>query len=99
LSHIFSTDEIRANVEPIAKEYGVERVLLFGSYARGEATDESDIDLRIDKGRITGLFRLCGFHYDLEQKFGIQVDVLTTGALDEEFLQEISSEEILIYEE
>lgn len=35
---IYTIDEIRSNISPIAKKYGVERVYLFGSYARGEAT-------------------------------------------------------------
>jgi predicted nucleotidyltransferase len=98
MPHIFSTDEIRAKVEPIAQEYGVERVMLFGSYARGEATEESDIDLHIDEGRIHGYIQLSGFHLALEDHFGIPVDVLTTGGLDEEFLQDIAKEEILLYE-
>ena len=38
-----------------AKEYGAERVHLFGSYACGDMTGNSDIDLRIDKGSIRGL--------------------------------------------
>lgn len=46
--------EIRKFVSKRAEEYGAERVYLFGSYARGEATENSDIDLHIDKGRIRG---------------------------------------------
>ena len=42
--------------------------LLFGSYARGEATPGSDIDLRIDKGRIRGL-EFAGFLGDLQDAF------------------------------
>ena len=52
-----SVSDIRAIVDPIARAYGAERIFLFGSYARGEATPESDIDLRIDKGTIRGLRR------------------------------------------
>lgn len=47
---IYSIDEIKKIISPIASRYGVERVFLFGSYARGEATEESDLDFRIDKG-------------------------------------------------
>ena len=52
--HIYTIDEIRGIVSEIAKQYGVEQVSIFGSYARGEARLDSDIDLRIDKGRIRG---------------------------------------------
>jgi Predicted nucleotidyltransferases len=42
-------EEIKAVVEPIARKYGVERVYLFSSYARGDMTENSDVDLRVDK--------------------------------------------------
>lgn len=55
-ARIYTVEEIRNIVHEIAPKYGVERVSLFGSYARGEAKPDSDIDLRIEKGRIMGLF-------------------------------------------
>lgn len=39
-------------VRPVAKKYGIDRIYLFGSYARGEATKKSDVDLLIDGGSI-----------------------------------------------
>jgi predicted nucleotidyltransferase len=99
LAHIYAIEEIRDIVREIAQRYGVERVALFGSYARGEARPGSDIDLRIDKGRIRGLFQLSGFHLDLEEKLKTHVDVLTTESLNDKFLKRISGEEILIYEQ
>lgn len=99
LSHIYTIEEIKDIVRDIAQQYGVERVYLFGSYARGEARQDSDIDLRIDKGRIRGLFQLSGFHLDIEEKLNTQVDVLTTESLNEKFLKRISGEEIVLYEQ
>lgn len=96
-SQIYSIEDIRDIVSDIAQQYGVERVWLFGSYARGEARPDSDIDLRIDKGRIRGLFQLSGFHLDIEEKLNARVDVLTTESLDEKFLRRISGEEIVLY--
>ena len=96
---IYAIEEIKDVVCEIAKKYGVERVSLFGSYARGEARQDSDIDLRIDKGRIRGLFQLSGFHLDLEEKLKTHVDVLTTESLNDKFLKRISGEEILLYEQ
>ena len=64
--HICTVAEIAALAAPIAPVYGVGRLMLFGSYARGEATQESDIDLRIaDKGDLRGFFRLSGFQMEL----------------------------------
>ena len=51
----YSIDEISRRVAPVAKSYGLPAVYLFGSYARGEATPESDIDLLVDiAGRFHG---------------------------------------------
>lgn len=90
--------EIKATVNKHAKEYGAERVYLFGSYARGDADDNSDIDLRIDRGRIRGGIALAGLLLDLESDLGVNVDLVTTGSLDSDFLEEIKGEEQLLYE-
>ena len=47
---VYTIDEIKFIVVPIAKTYGVSSVSLFGSYAKGTATSDSDIDFIIDKG-------------------------------------------------
>lgn len=90
--------EIRETVNRRAREYGAERVYLFGSYARGDANENSDIDLRIDKGEIRGGIALAGLLLDLESDLEAKVDLVTTGSLDEEFLDMIKGEEQLIYE-
>jgi len=46
-----SIEELRSIVEPIAKEYGVDKVYLFGSTARGDDGDNSDYDFCIERGR------------------------------------------------
>ena len=55
---VYTIDEIRAIATPIAKSHGVAALYLFGSYARGDATSESDLDFRIEKGQIRTLFQL-----------------------------------------
>ncbi len=95
----YTIDEIKSIVEPIARKYGVARVYLFGSYARGDSTGKSDIDLRVDKGSLKGMFALCGLYTEIEEALQTKVDVLTTGSLDEEFLRSIQKEEVLLYAE
>lgn len=98
MSTSFDIDNIRSIVVPIAKKYGVARVYLFGSVARGEANENSDVDLRIDSGDIKSLFALGGFYADIEDALGKPIDVLTTKSLSNDFLNEIKNEEILLYE-
>ena len=95
---IYTVPELRQIISPIAKAYGVDRIYLFGSYARGSADADSDIDLRVDKGPLKGLFALGALYSDLEDGLGKKIDLLTTGSLDEEFLGSIGKEEILIYD-
>jgi predicted nucleotidyltransferase len=97
---IYTTEEIKRIVEPIAREYGVGRLSLFGSYARGAATEKSDVDFRlIENGKITGYFELAGLQQKLEENLGVRVDVLTTGALNNDFLSRISKEEVILFEQ
>ena len=97
MSSPYTVFELRQIIAPLAKSYGVERVYLFGSYARGDITEHSDIDLRIDKGKVRGL-ALAGLLVDLEDALGVPVDLLTTASLDEQFLASIQNDEVLLYE-
>ena len=94
---VSSMAEIRDVVSRLAAQYGAKRVYLFGSYARGDMTSGSDIDLRIDKGAIRGL-EMAGLLVDLEDALGIPVDLIPTGSLDDSFLAAIRGDEVLLYE-
>ena len=94
---ILSIEEIKKAVSSIAPKYGIDRAYLFGSYARGEATEKSDIDIRIDPGTMKGL-DFGGFYTDLEDIFNRDIDLLTTSQLSENFLGNIQKEEILLYD-
>lgn len=94
---MYSAADIQRIVSPIAARYGVERMYLFGSYARGTNTEKSDIDLRVDKGQVKGL-QMAFLLSDLEDALKRPVDLLSTSALDESFLRSIAKEEKLLYE-
>jgi len=90
---------IRDIVTPIAKEYGLKRIYLFGSYAKGTANEESDIDLLIEKGRPLTLLSLSGFRQAVEEKIQLSVDVVTTSGIAADFQEAIRGTEVLLYEE
>lgn len=90
---------IKNAVTPIAKQYGLKRIYLFGSYAKGTANENSDIDLLIEKGKSLSLLMLSGFRQDVEETLKLSVDVVTTSGIEEAFQNEIKGTEVLLYEE
>ena len=95
----YELQEIKDIVIPIAKTYGVSKVGVFGSYARGEANENSDVDIYIEKGKLRSLIQYFSFVNDLEHSLGCHVDVVTINAMDKEFVENIMREGIRIYEE
>ena len=93
----YSIDELKMIITPIAEKYEISRVYLFGSFARGDYNEESDIDIRIDKGKMKGMFALCGFYTEVSDALERKVDVLTTGSLSDTFLEDIKKDEVVLY--
>ena len=94
---VYTLDEIKSIADPIARRYDIAALYLFGSYARGEATPQSDLDFHVDRGGMNNLLELGGLYSDLEESFGKKLDVLTTQMLSPAFLDSIRREEVLIY--
>ena len=82
MDKIYALNEIQAIVKPILQQYGVSRAYLFGSYACGEATGQSDIDLRIDGGKIKSMFGLGALYDELTNALEKPVDLVTTEGLN-----------------
>ena len=80
------------NVE--LKEMGIESLALFGSVARDEATDASDVDLLVEFNRSVGLFHFARVRRRLSELLGCSVDLATPGALREEMRDEILQEAV-----
>ena len=93
----YTIDDLRQIIGPIAKAYGVESVSLFGSYSKGNATSDSDIDLKIEKGQLRSLFQLSGFRLELEDALNLAVDLITSESNDSDFLYKIAKDEVLLY--
>lgn len=97
---MYTIEKIREKVIPIAKKYGVKKISLFGSYARGEADEKSDVDFLYDKGtgKIQSYFDYFDFVFDLENEFKCHVDAVSEGISDKNFLTEIKNDEVVLYE-
>ena len=93
----YTVEEIKQIITPIAIQHGVESVSLFGSYSKGTASAESDVDLKIEKGKLNSLFQIGGFRLDVEDALKLKVDLVTSESSDNGFLEMISKEEVLLY--
>lgn len=80
---------LRENMPALNASYGVSRIGLFGSFARDEATPESDIDLLVTFDRPIGL-RFIELVDHLEMLLGRKVDVLTPAGLDSIHIARVS---------
>lgn len=98
---VLAREEIVDAVSSVASHHdGIESVTLFGSYARREATPESDIDLRVlcDPQSNMGLFAMSSFVDEVRELTGKSVDVISSRGLDERFAKEIARDGVKIYE-
>lgn len=102
---VYTTKEIADKVRPIARAYGIDKIYIFGSYARGEATDSSDIDFYVEFSKPLGL-RYCSFFSDIEESMGKSIDIITKDGLynpvtlneNRSLIQRIMEERKCIYE-
>ena len=105
---VFTLDELKAKISPIAEKYGLKAVYLFGSYARNEATDDSDVDILIDRtdSMIRSMFDMGGLYSDLQESIGKEIDLITSQTLEQAstrkrmplFVENLYSERVKIYE-
>ena len=104
---VYTIDEIKERVTPVAEKYGLRAVYLFGSYARNEATDDSDVDLLIDRtgSSVKGMFDMGNLYHDLQESIGQDIDLVTTQMLGQKstqvripaFIEAVQSERVQIY--
>ena len=94
---MLSIPTIKERITPICEKYSIKKAYLFGSYARGEATEKSDVDIRIE-GDIKSFFMLCGIYSDFEDALGTELDLLSILPDSETFRANLKKDEVLVYE-
>lgn len=102
---VYTLDEIKEKTSPVFAARNIPIAYLFGSYARGEADGDSDVDILIDSSGNRGLVSLGGILKSLKSALNKNVDMVTLGSLrskineDRGFIKEnIERERVLIYE-
>ena len=94
-----SVVEVKRRIIPILRRYGVAKAAIFGSFVRGEAKEDSDLDLLVEFKGEKSLIDLAGLKIELEETLGISVDVLTYDSLHPLLKDRILREQEVIYEE
>jgi len=95
---IYTIDEIKDLFTDIAKKYELDEAYLFGSYARGEATTESDMDFYIRADKMTSFFVLGGLYADTKNIMKKDVDIITAKAtMEKTFEEELRKDLVKIY--
>jgi len=79
---------------PVLKRYGIKKAGIFGSYARGEATKKSDVDIFVKYNG--SLLSLVGIEIELKQKLKRKVDLLTYNGISPLLKDRILNEEVKI---
>lgn len=87
-----SVDEIRQKIATVMSRRGVVRASIFGSVARGEATDASDVDFLVEFEQGRTLVDLSGLRLDLCEALGRDVDVATPSSLHPKLRDRITGE-------
>jgi predicted nucleotidyltransferase len=95
--------DLRAKVEPLLKPYA-RRISVFGSFARGDADSQSDVDLLValrpaEKRPSLGLFQVIRLEKELEKRIGREVDLVTEEGLSPRIRLNVEKERVVLYEE
>lgn len=92
---IYTIKEIKTIIKPILNKYGINEIYLFGSYARGEAKESSDIDIYCNKGNIKTFIDQGLLEDELEKALNKKVDIVFDSSyIDDYFKMKIMEDMI-----
>lgn len=92
---ILTIKQIKERIKPIMQKHEIKDVYLFGSYARGEANRNSDIDIYCDKGDVDTLWKHSAFEDELVKALGKDVDVITIGSQMHDYFRQQLEEDMI----
>ena len=101
---VLRLDAIRTLLMPVVKKYDIKRIYLFGSYARGEARKDSDVDLLIEGDGVKGMMPFLELQESMEKHIGKKVDLVEYGAVLKDntragrrFREHVERDKVLLY--
>ena len=93
---IHDIDEIKQKALPILIKYGVKKAGLFGSYARGDMNNNSDIDILVEIDDDISLLDFVGIKLDIEESLGKKIDLIEYSAIKPIIKERILNEQIIL---
>ena len=92
---ILTIKQIKERIKPVMEKHGIKNVYLFGSYARGEANRNSDVDIYCDGGDVDTLWKHSDLQDELIEALGKDVDVITIGSQMHDFFRQQLEEDMI----
>lgn len=93
--NVLTLSQIKKTIKPILNKYGITDINLFGSYARGEATKNSDVDIYCDAGKLKSLFEEVDLIEELEIALSKKVDIVFTDSDMHPFFKKCIMEDMI----
>lgn len=94
---VLTIKQIKQKIKPILNKHGIKYICLFGSYARGEANVDSDVDIFCDKGNIKTLIEQGRLEEELKKALKKDVDVVfKSSKMNEHFNKQIKEDMIIL---
>ena len=95
---VLTLKQIKEKIRPVTAKHGIQNVYIFGSYSRGEATGNSDVDIYCDRGDVDTLWKHSAFEDELAEALGKDVDVITIGShMEESFREQLEKDMIKLW--
>jgi len=88
---------IRESIIAILTRYGAERIAIFGSYARGDARDRSDVDILVRFEKPKSLIQIVQIEDEIRKSIHLKVDLVTEKAVSPHIAGTIHRDEMVIF--
>ena len=92
---VLTIKEIKQRIKPVIEKHGIKDVYLFGSYARGEANRDSDVDIYCSSGDVDSLIKEIDLIHEFEEVLRKKVDVVTIGSQMHEYFRKQLEEDMI----
>ena len=97
IKNVLTIKQIKMIIKPILNRHGIKNINLFGSYARGEANGDSDVDIYCDKGNIKNMIEQAKLIGELKKSLNKEVDIVfDSSKMDNHFKKQIMEDMITL---